>query len=90
MDLRFLAQPVLVGHYDQDPIAGPQSLIDRELLDGELSQRHSLGLYAGAKGTATVVLRAPNVQESRRGSLTGAVVATVFGGRPTVLDGALV
>ena len=33
--------------YEGDPIAGPQQLIDRELLDGDLSQRHSLGLYAG-------------------------------------------
>ena len=47
MDLRFVAQPILVGHYEQDPIAGPQGLIDRELLDGDLSERHSLGLYAG-------------------------------------------
>ncbi len=74
MDLRFLSQPVMVGHYQLDPIAGPQALIDRELLDGELSQRHSLGLYAGPRGTATVVLRAPNVQERQRGSLTGAIV----------------
>ena len=42
----------MVGHYEQDPIAGPKSLIDRELLDGDLSERHSLGLYAGPRGTA--------------------------------------
>ena len=77
-DLRFLSVPVMVGHYEQDPIAGPEALIDRELLDGELSQRHSLGLYAGACGTATVVLRAPNGFERARGSLSGAVV-TGFG-----------
>ncbi|MEO6408338.1 MAG: CHAT domain-containing protein [Burkholderiaceae bacterium] len=75
MDLRFLAQPIMVGHYQQDPIAGPQRLIDRELLDGDLSERHTLGLYAGPRGTATVVLRVPNEQERQRGSLTGAVVA---------------
>ncbi len=74
MDLRFLSQPIMVGHYEQDPIAGPQSLIDRELLSGDLSERHSLGLYAGRLGTATVVLRMPNAQERRRGSLSGAVV----------------
>ena len=74
MDLRFLRKPILVGHYEQDPIAGPQSLIDRELLDGDLSERHSLGLYAGPRGTAIVVLRAPNEQERQRGSLAGAVV----------------
>ncbi|MEO7150179.1 MAG: hypothetical protein ABIX46_00485, partial [Burkholderiaceae bacterium] len=75
MDLRFLSQPIMVGHYQQDPIAGPQRLIDRELLDGDLSERHLLGLYAGPRGTATVVLRVPNEQERQRGSLTGAVVA---------------
>ena len=75
MDLRFLSQPIMVGHYQQDPIAGPQRLIDRELLDGDLSERHTLGLYAGPRGTATVVLRVPNEQERQRGSLTGAVVA---------------
>lgn len=74
MDLRFLTCPLLLGHYDQDPIAGAEALIDRELLDGDLSQRYRLGLYAGATGTATVVLRVPNEQERRRGSLNGAVV----------------
>ncbi len=83
-DLRFLAQPIMVGHYEQDPIAGPQGLIDRELLAGDLSERHSLGLYAGPIGTATVVLRAPNEAERARGSLRGAVV-TGLGG----YDGAL-
>lgn len=74
-DLRFLVQPILVGQYERDPIAGPQRLIDSELLDGDLSQRHSLGLYAGPLGSATVVLRAPNAIERARGSLRGAIVA---------------
>jgi hypothetical protein len=73
-DLRFLTQPILVGHYERDPIAGPQRLIDSELLDGDLTQRHNLGLYAGPLGTATVVLRAPNALERARGSLRGAIV----------------
>jgi hypothetical protein len=62
----------LLGHYEQDPIAGAEALIDRELLDGDLSERYNLGLYAGPLGTASVVLRVPNEQERRRGSLTGA------------------
>ena len=74
MDLRFLAKPVMVGHYEQDPIAGAEALVDRELLSGDLSERHTLGLYAGQRGTATVVLRVPNAFERERGSLTGAVV----------------
>jgi triacylglycerol esterase/lipase EstA (alpha/beta hydrolase family) len=74
MDLRFISQPIMVGHYERDPIAGAESLIDRELLDNDLSERYSLGMYAGARGTATVVLRVPNELERRRGSLSGAVV----------------
>jgi hypothetical protein len=66
MDLRFLTQPILLGHYEQDPIAGAEALIDRELLDGDLSERYNLGLYAGPLGTATVVLRVPNAQERPR------------------------
>lgn len=57
MDLRFLAKPILVGHYEQDPIAGAEALIDSELLAGDLSMRYNLGPYAGPRGTATVVLR---------------------------------
>ena len=74
MDLRFLASPILVGHYENDPIAGAEALIDTELLSGDLTQRNAMGLYAGPLGTATVVLRNPNDFERRRGSLFGAVV----------------
>ncbi len=73
-DLRFVNQPIMVGHFEQDPIAGPQALIDREMLDGDLSERFNLGLYTGPLGTATAVLRVPNEFERRRGSLTGAIV----------------
>ena len=74
MDLHFLSQPIMVGHYERDPIAGPQALIDRELLSGDLTERKNLGLYAGPLGTATVVLRVPNETERLRGSMRGAVV----------------
>ncbi|MCK6424447.1 MAG: CHAT domain-containing protein [Burkholderiaceae bacterium] len=74
MDLRFVDQPLLVGHYEQDPIAGPQSLIDRELLDGELSERYRLDFYPGPLGSAIAVVHRPNAAEEARGSLTGAVV----------------
>ncbi|MEJ8846843.1 CHAT domain-containing protein [Variovorax rhizosphaerae] len=73
-DLRFVSMPIMVGHYEQDPIVGPEGLIDRELLGGDLSERKSLGLYAGPRGTATVVLRLPNAVESARGSMRGAIV----------------
>lgn len=69
MDLRFLNDPIMVGHYEQDPISGPEALIDRELFDGDLSERHTLGLYAGPRGTAVVVLRAPNGYQPLRGAI---------------------
>lgn len=75
MDLRFVRhQPILVGHYEHDPIAGPQSLIDRELLQGVLSERFNLGLYTGPLGTATSVLCTPNAIERASGHLRGAIV----------------
>ncbi|MEJ6007364.1 CHAT domain-containing protein [Paucibacter sp. AS339] len=74
MDLRFVSDPIMVGHYDRDPIAGAEALIDRELLDKELSERYSLGLYAGARGTAAVVLRVRGDFERKLGVLSGAVV----------------
>jgi hypothetical protein len=70
MDLRFLADPVMVGHYEQDPISGAEALVDRELLENDLSERYNLGLYAGPRGTAVVVLR----PLARSGDLRGAVV----------------
>ncbi len=74
MDLRFVTQPIMVGHYEQDTISGAESIIDRDLVDHALSERHNLGLYAGPVGTAVVVLRMPNDAERLRGSLCGAVV----------------
>jgi hypothetical protein len=74
MDLRFLTRPILLGHYQQDPIAGPQALVDREMLAHGLTERHNLGLYPGPLGTASAVLRAPNEIERARGSLSGAVI----------------
>jgi len=74
-DLRAMDCPVMLGHYEQDPIAGTEHIVDTDLLDGELTQRLRLGLYAGAIGTATAVLLRPNAIERQRGSLRGAVVA---------------
>ncbi|MDM0011608.1 CHAT domain-containing protein [Variovorax sp. J22P168] len=74
MDLRFLACPIMVGHYENDSMAGTEALIDAELMDGQLAQRKALDLYAGPLGTAAVVLRAPSALDRRLGVLTGAVV----------------
>lgn len=73
MDLRWVDHAVMVGHYAEDPISGAEALIDKELVGGELSLRKNLGLYAGAVGTATVVLH-QNALEKRRGTASGAVV----------------
>ena len=74
MDLRFVSQPIMVGHYEQDAISGAEAIIDRELVEHALSERYNLGLYAGPIGTAVVVLRLPNEAERVRGSSAGAVV----------------
>jgi CHAT domain-containing protein len=74
MDLRHAADPILVGHYENDPISGPEAIIDRDVVCSELTMRHHLGLYPGAVGTATVVLVDQNEQERQRGTQRGAVV----------------
>ena len=75
MDLRRVTQPILVGHYEQDTISGAEALIDRELVNGELTIRNHLGLYAGAVGTASAVLLNATDQDRERGCYRGAVVA---------------
>lgn len=74
MDLRYVRQPLLVGHYENDSIAAAEALIDRDLVAGELSGRHRLGLYAGPRGTSTVVLMTESGRERRQGRCRGAVV----------------
>ena len=72
-DLRFLPGVLMIGHYEQDPIAGPQAVVDRQMLDQALSQRHSLGHYPGPVGTALAVL--PGLAEQKAGEpARGAVI----------------
>ncbi len=75
MDLRNVTQPILVGHYAQDAISGAEALIDEALVNGELTIRNHLGLYAGAIGTASAVLLTATDAQRQRGSYRGAVVA---------------
>ncbi|MFT4101134.1 MAG: CHAT domain-containing protein [Burkholderiaceae bacterium] len=89
-DLRFVQAPILVGHYLNDPISGPERLIDEELLARDLSVRYGLGAYAGTCNSATIVLRRPNELELQRGRLTGAVVAGLGGYDQPLNRGALV
>lgn len=74
MDLRWAADPILVGHYEKDPISGAEATIDRDVVSNELTLRKHLGLYPGPIGTAAVVLIDPNDEEQRRGTQRGAVV----------------
>ena len=74
MDVLYAVDPILVGHYEQDSIAGAEASIDREVVCNELTIRKQLGLYAGAIGTATVVLLDSNPENQLRGTQRGAVV----------------
>ena len=74
MDVLYAVDPILVGHYEQDSISGAEASIDREVVCNELTIRKQLGLYAGAIGTATVVLLDSNPENQLRGAQRGAVV----------------
>lgn len=74
MDVRFAQVPVLCGHYRGDPIAGAESLIDRDLVDGALRRRAQLGIHAGEAGSAAVVLMPRSPAEVRQGLGRGALV----------------
>lgn len=73
-DLRDLPIPVLCGHYIDDPIAGAEWVIDRDLVNGALGNRERLGVHAGACGTASVVLMPRTTEERLRGTGKGALV----------------
>lgn len=74
MDLRYARDPILVGHYQGDAISAAEAQIDRYVVAGRLTQRHSLGLYAGAAGTSTVVMLKPSGERARVGIQYGAIV----------------
>jgi CHAT domain-containing protein len=73
MDLRHAIDPILVGHYDGDAIAGAEAQLDR-VLDNRLTLRHHLDAYAGPAGSVAVVLDEPNEEQARVGIRRGAVV----------------
>jgi CHAT domain-containing protein len=74
MDLRYVTHPLMVGHYENDPIAAAEALVDRDIVAGELSKRNRLGLYAGPRGTTTVVLMTRGGNGQRSSVSRGAVV----------------
>lgn len=54
-DLRFVSCPVMAGHHDGDAIFGAERALDQRL-GKRLSDRLSLGLYAGPIGSSAIVL----------------------------------
>lgn len=74
MDLRFAQWPVMCGHYLGDSIAGSEYAIDQHLLNGALTQRERLGIYAGEIGTNTIVMNPRNTEQRKRGSAHGAII----------------
>jgi hypothetical protein len=74
MDLRFVRTPIMCGHYHGDPIAAAESVIDRYLVDGALSQRQRLGIHSGELGNATIVLMPRTPEDRRQHAGRGAVV----------------
>lgn len=73
-DLCFTQKPVICGHYQDDPIAGAEDVLDRQVLKGGLRQRERLGFYANEIGSSAVALVPGTVQEGRRSPLLGALV----------------
>jgi CHAT domain-containing protein len=53
-DLLYAAYPILIGHFNRDGILYAEKAIDN-YLDGELTQRHKLGLYPGIIGSSEVL-----------------------------------
>jgi CHAT domain-containing protein/pimeloyl-ACP methyl ester carboxylesterase len=74
MDLRHAIYPILVGHYEGDPIAGAEAQIDRHLVFGGLNKRYQIGMYAGKPGTTTIVLPKPSEEHFLAGIQRGALV----------------
>lgn len=74
MDLRFVRVPLLCGHYLDDPISGPEAVIDQHLVEFALSRRHRLGVHAGEIGSVSVVLMPRCREDLLRRTGRGAVV----------------
>lgn len=54
-DLTFARFPIAVGHYDGDPLLGPEKRLD-EAFGGRLTERQAWGQYAGRIGTSEIAL----------------------------------
>lgn len=76
-DLFYANYPILAGHFENDGILFAERAIDNNL-EGELRQRHRLGLYPGPIGTSEVFL-------NRKSGFKGAVIIGL--GKPEELTG---
>ncbi|MFZ1571018.1 MAG: CHAT domain-containing protein [Thiolinea sp.] len=74
MDLRFVQQPIICGHYQADAIASAERMIDQYLLNGALSQRERLGIYAGPVSTSTIILHPRSAEDLKRNTCRGAII----------------
>ncbi len=74
MDVLDAAIPLLVGHYQGDPISGVESRIDTYLLQGALRRRSRVGQYPGRLGTSEVVLMPRTAQDKANLTGRGAIV----------------
>ncbi|HMT91600.1 CHAT domain-containing protein [uncultured Thiothrix sp.] len=74
MDLRFVQQPIICGHYQADSIASAERMIDKHLVDGALSQRERLGIYAGPVSSSTIILRPRSPTDFKRNICRGAII----------------
>lgn len=70
-NLAYASHAVMVGHYEGDTIISAEAHLDR-VLNGRLRDRHKLGLYPGAYGTAEVFLN--NLKPKPTGAVKGAIV----------------
>lgn len=70
-NLAYASHAVMVGHYEGDTIISAEAHLDR-VLNGRLRDRHRLGLYPGAYGTAEVFLNKNKAQSA--GAVKGAIV----------------
>ncbi len=74
MDLRDCQNPLICGHYAGDTIAGTEKIIDQSLVDGALSYRSRLGIYASDVCTSTIVLMKQNEEEKKRDTVKGTLI----------------
>jgi hypothetical protein len=49
-DVRFVHQPIVIGHYRSEHFSGSEAVLD-QVLDGELARALDLGVYAEAAGS---------------------------------------